>query len=108
GGRFPTAATKHVIFAVGRSARVLVGTRFIVALIVNVLAPLGHVAVHVAQAPRIGPLQANWMRLLVGIVCEPAYVTELARVIAKRVVAAGAGPASVFPLRLGGQAIAVG
>ena len=91
----------------GRSARVLLRAGLVIVRVVDILAPLGHVAVHVEEAPRIGLLLADGMRLLGGVVGEPGEVAELPRFVAERVVGIGPGPAGVFPFRLGRQPVAV-
>src|SRR5882672_3696454 len=69
--RFPGAATQDILLAVSWSTRVLLGTVLVVGLVVGILAPLGDVAVHVEQAPGVGLLLADGMRLLGAIVAEP-------------------------------------
>src|SRR5262249_5777992 len=87
--------------------RVLSRTVFVILLVVSVLAPLGHVAVHVEQAPGIGPLLADGMRFLAGVIGEPGKIAELARLVPERIVGTGPGAAGVFPFRLCRQAVAV-
>src|SRR5688572_13740641 len=50
--------------ALGRSLWVFLGTRLVVIRVVPVRAPLGHVAVHVKEAPRVRSVGADWRRLL--------------------------------------------
>src|SRR5262249_53552240 len=90
--RLPRPAAEDVLLAVGRPARILLGARLVIALVVNVLAPLGDVAGHVEQAPRVGLLLADGMRLLARVVGEPGEVTELPRLAAERVIPVGPGP----------------
>src|SRR5947209_3452715 len=47
GGGFPRPAAEDVFASLGRAAWVLVGAFTIVVFAVDILAPLGHVAVHV-------------------------------------------------------------
>src|SRR5581483_9109069 len=102
GCRFPGAAAKDVLFAISRSTRVLLGTRLIIALVIHVVAPLGHVAVHVEQAPGVGLLLADRMRLLGGIIDKPGIVAQLSGLAAEGVVRIRSSPASIFPFRLRG------
>ena len=94
---------------IGRAARaLLIGLRRVL-----IEAPLRHVAVHIVQPPRIGFLESDLVIFIVAIarhgavfaVAEPAIVFELFRIVAEGISGVLSGPAGVFPLGLGGQAI---
>src|SRR5207249_8074592 len=93
--------------AVSGPAWVILGARPVIVFVVNVVAPFGHVAVHIEQSPRIGFFLTDRVRLLGGVVDEPGKISELARVVAKRIVLIRPSAASVFPFCLSGQAVAV-
>src|SRR5205823_4252918 len=99
GGRLPGSAAEDILVAVGGAARVFLGAASVVALIENVLTPLGDVAVHVIKAPGIGALLADRVRLLARVVSEPGEVAEPAGLAAERVIAWRSCAAGVFPLR---------
>src|SRR5262249_37496515 len=64
---------------------------------IPVLAPLPDVAVHVVQAPGVGPLQADRVGPAPGIGLGPGAGVQFGRVVAEAVSGPGAGTASVFP-----------
>ena len=76
------------------------------------IAPLPHIAMHLAQAPGVGRQQLHRLRPLkvaadiAAVGRGVAVVVHLARrdVVAQVERPGGAGGAGVFPLRLGGQA----
>src|SRR3954447_23605925 len=83
GGGFPRTAAEDVFLAIVRSARVLRRAGAVIARVVDILAPLGHIAVHVEETPRIGLLPPDGMSLLGGVVGEPGEVAELPRFAAE-------------------------
>jgi hypothetical protein len=106
GGALPRSAAQDVHLALGRAAGVHRDGGLIVVLREDVVAPLGDVAVHVVEAPRVRLLRADRMGLLVGVVREPG-VFPLAAGVAERVVRRRSRTAGVLPFRLGRQPIAV-
>src|SRR5438876_9859108 len=70
----PRPATKNILLAVGGTARIACRTGGVVVGVIDVVAPLGHVAVHVEQSPGVGSFLADRMCLLRGIVGEPGIV----------------------------------
>ena len=55
------------------------GCVLVVRRVVDVVAPLGHVAEHVVQAPRVGPLLAHGVRGLAGVLGEPGRIGQRRR-----------------------------
>src|SRR5438552_3730254 len=82
-------------------------TFLVVGRAVNILAPFGHISVHVEDAPSIWLLFPDSMSLVGRIVSEPCVLPELVRLV-KIVRAISAGATGIFPFRLRGQAIAIG
>ncbi len=72
---------------------------------IEIEAPFGDVAVHVVQAPCVGFLQSDRMRLVAAVLEMPGMFIETFRIVAKMPGRRGAGAAGVFPFRLGGQTI---
>src|SRR5579884_319101 len=105
--RVPGTAAEDVLVAFIGARRMGGGTMTVVVLAVDIVAPLGHVAVHIVPAPGIRLLPADGMGLLVRVLREPGIVAELARIVAEEEIRAGVGPTGVFPLGLRRQAIAV-
>ena len=73
--------------------------------VVSIQRPLGHVAVHVVEAPRIGQLAPNLLILEIAVLFEPRVFAQLGLVVAEEILGRGAGAAGVFPFRLRGQAV---
>ena len=69
----------------------------IVGRAVNVLTPLRHIPVEIANAPGIGFLLANDVRLFGGIVGKPRALAQFVDG-AKIVRAGGSGATRIFPL----------
>src|SRR4051812_12096473 len=67
---------------------------------VMVQAPLGHVAVHVVEPPRVGLLLADMHRLL-GVIDVPGVLLERGGMVAPGIGRFGAGAAGIFPFGLG-------
>ena len=114
GGLEPTAAAdRHAekIF-VGQRTAVLASTGPVAELRIRVRKvlverPLGDVAVHIVQAPRVRLLRADGMRLAVAVASIQAYSSSLRGVVAERVGGRRAGAGRVFPFGFGRQAIVV-
>ncbi len=87
---------------------ILGGALRVVGRAVPVVAPLPDVTVHVVEAPAIGPLPADRLRLALRMRLEPGVLRQLAVGVAEAVFPGAAGAAGVLPLRLGRQPVAVG
>jgi hypothetical protein len=74
----PATAANHAFRAPRRSPRIVRRRLRIIVLVVPVLAPLPHVAMHIIQSPRAGPLPAHRVRHPARIAVEPP-VTPKAR-----------------------------
>ncbi len=107
GATAPRPAAEHALLAVGRPARVGPRAGAVVVLGVDVVAPLGHVPVHVVQAPGVGLLQPALagVRLALLVVdhvsVPPAVVADLLWIVAIAELRLASGAAGVFPLGLG-------
>ena len=100
------AAAKDAIFPITIEAQgVFVGRSLVKLLVVPILTPLPHVAVHVEQTPGIGFFLAHGMRLFHGILAEPGKLTEFRIFVPEVEFGRGATSARIFPFRLGGQGI---
>src|SRR5207245_457002 len=62
-------------------------------------------AVHVIQAPGVRLLLANLVRQVLGVLVVPGIVVQLGRIVAEEVGSGRAGPARIFPLGLGREAV---
>src|SRR5690348_12906218 len=110
GAGVPVAAAHHALHiraGIGRTGWIGRGALAVISRTVNVLTPFRDIAVHVAQAPRIGALLPDRMRLLIGILAVPGELPKLVgRAKIERSVASRAG--GVFPFRLGRQSVSAG
>src|ERR1700724_926681 len=71
GAGVPGAAAEYVLLAVDGSMRIGGRAGGVIARVIDVIAPLGHVAVHVEQPPAVGLFLADGVCLLPGIVGAP-------------------------------------
>src|SRR5688572_10250495 len=67
--------------------------------------PLGYVAVHIVEAPRIWFLACDLVIALASVLVEPGVVTQFLRIVSERVSRLGSSTACVFPFSFGRQAI---
>src|SRR5438477_3690879 len=79
----PTPAAEDAFGARRRAVRVFGLALGIVAFAVGVVAPFGHIAMHVKKPPRVGCLLSNRMCGLAGIGLEPGATPQPGRVIAE-------------------------
>ena len=86
--------------------RVLGGAVLVIRLAIPVIAPLPDVAVHVVKAPVIGQLLTYRLRPVLRRRLEPGVTRQIPLVVGRAVLLIPAGPARVFPFRLGRQPIA--
>src|SRR5690606_41060551 len=67
--------------------------------------PFGHIAMHVVQSPSVWLSRAHCMVFPAAVSQVPSVGAQLARIRPKTIGGLGAGPAGVFPLRLGGKPV---
>src|SRR5205807_1225654 len=101
----PAAAAQDAGGAASGTGRV--GFRAFLVIVggVPVGRPLEGVAMHVVEAPGIGLLLADRVRLESGVPSEPGVLNQVLVVVAEAELALCAGPAAVFPLGFRGQGV---
>ena len=80
----PTAAPQDPFAAAGRAVRIATRAGWVVMLAVKIVAPLGHIPVHIVQTPGIRDFLLDGVRGLAGIPLEPSLPAQLTRIVAER------------------------
>ena len=80
---------------------------FVIVPGIEIIAPLGHVSVHIEKPPLIGALTTNKMRFAGRVFSEPGISLEFPRIVTKAVLRVRAPSTGILPLSLGGKPVAV-
>ena len=104
----PGPAAEDVLLPLAGPSRVLRWAGLVVGWVVDIVAPLGHVPLHVEQPPGVRLLGAHRMGLPGRVGLKPAGAAEFTGIAADLGTDGAAGSASVLPFRFGRQPISVG
>src|SRR5262245_3297379 len=102
----PAAAAEDPAGALARAGGIRRRRAAVVTHVVAVPAPLGHVAVHVVEAPGVGLLRPDRMGRAGGVVGTPGVGGQRLDVLAAAPARLAAGAAGVLPFGLGRQTVA--